>query len=194
MTSRTRKQQKAVIWQSLLIRSQAGNRKDYHQFLREVTPYIKGILSQTLPNTQSVHDVSQEVLLSIHRALPSYDPDRPVLPWINAIIRYRQLDFLRKWMKTQKAEIYDNELFDVICETFPTPIANKDLAIDDELDKAISKLPKKQQLSLRLLKIEGLTVKEASAKTGMSESAIKVSAHRAYKTLRKNLDPKWRSS
>jgi RNA polymerase sigma-70 factor (ECF subfamily) len=35
---------------------------------------------------------------------------------------------------------------------------------------------------------EGYTAKEVAEKTGMTESAVKVSAHRAYKILRERLE------
>jgi RNA polymerase sigma-70 factor (ECF subfamily) len=35
---------------------------------------------------------------------------------------------------------------------------------------------------------EGYTSKEVAEKMGMTESAVKVSAHRAYKVLRKKLE------
>jgi DNA-directed RNA polymerase specialized sigma24 family protein len=36
-----------------------------------------------------------------------------------------------------------------------------------------------------MLKVEGFSVTEISRKTGLSESSVKVTAHRGYKTLRK---------
>ena len=55
----------------------------------------------------------------------------------------------------------------------------------EKLDRALEKLPIKQRNIIQLLKLEGFTVKEIAKKTGMSESSIKVSAHRGYKNLRK---------
>ena len=38
---------------------------------------------------------------------------------------------------------------------------------------------------IELLKVQGLSVKEVSAHTGMSESSVKVTAFRGYETIRR---------
>jgi RNA polymerase sigma-70 factor, ECF subfamily len=69
----------------------------------------------------------------------------------------------------------------------PVQIDPEECSIRDDLENAINGLPKSQKIAVTLLKIDGLSVKEAAAKTGTSESAIKTNAHRAYKNLRKKL-------
>ena len=51
----------------------------------------------------------------------------------------------------------------------------------------MDKLPNKQKEAFVLMKVDGLSVAETAANTGMSESAVKVSVHRAKKTLKKKL-------
>ena len=52
------------------------------------------------------------------------------------------------------------------------------------LHLAIGKLPKRQRTALELLKLHEMSLKQASAASGMSIDALKVSAHRAIKALR----------
>jgi RNA polymerase sigma-70 factor (ECF subfamily) len=51
----------------------------------------------------------------------------------------------------------------------------------------VQRLPEKQALILQLMHQEGYTAKEVAEKIGMTESAVKVAAHRAYKILRERL-------
>jgi RNA polymerase sigma-70 factor (ECF subfamily) len=44
-------------------------------------------------------------------------------------------------------------------------------------------LPEAQQQAIALIKLEGLTVAEASQRTGVSVSALKVQVHRGLKRL-----------
>jgi RNA polymerase sigma-70 factor, ECF subfamily len=44
-------------------------------------------------------------------------------------------------------------------------------------------LPQAQRQAILLIKVEGLSVAEASAKTGVSVSALKVQVHRGLKRL-----------
>ncbi len=55
------------------------------------------------------------------------------------------------------------------------------------LHKAIETLPKQQKAVLQTMLKDDLTVTEAGQQLGMGVSAVKVNAHRAYKTLRSKL-------
>ena len=55
------------------------------------------------------------------------------------------------------------------------------------IEEAMSSLPEKQRVIVELMKIEGYTAKEVAKKLDMSESAVKVSAHRTYKLLKEKL-------
>ena len=56
------------------------------------------------------------------------------------------------------------------------------------LQHAIAGLPPGQRSALELLKFREMSLKQASALSGMSIGALKVSVHRATKTLRGSLD------
>jgi RNA polymerase sigma-70 factor (ECF subfamily) len=69
--------------------------------------------------------------------------------------------------------------------------AEQIIACDDEIasessldvDHLLQRLPPKFRTAIRHVKLEGLSVTEAAAQTGMSESAIKVNVHRGMKAL-----------
>jgi RNA polymerase sigma-70 factor (ECF subfamily) len=52
---------------------------------------------------------------------------------------------------------------------------------------ALDRLPAGQREAVRLTKIKGLSLKEASAASGMSIAALKVATHRAVRRLRQIL-------
>jgi RNA polymerase sigma-70 factor (ECF subfamily) len=56
------------------------------------------------------------------------------------------------------------------------------------LREAVDELPPGQRDAIRLLKLKGLSLKEAAAASGMSIAALKVATHRALKSLRKLLE------
>jgi RNA polymerase sigma-70 factor (ECF subfamily) len=53
-----------------------------------------------------------------------------------------------------------------------------------ELQEAIGALPAGQRQAVLLLKLRGLSLKEAALESGMSIAALKVASHRALRTLR----------
>jgi RNA polymerase sigma-70 factor (ECF subfamily) len=59
----------------------------------------------------------------------------------------------------------------------------------EALRRADEKLPKGQRTALEFLKLREMSLKEAAATSGMSVTALKVSAHRAIKALRGVLSP-----
>lgn len=169
---------------ALMQKSQAGDTQAYNQFLEEISRLLSRFLAKRMTEAD-IEDVLQEILISIHKARHTYDGKRPVLPWVMAIARFRFTDYLRQHYASMLHATVDladieNMLVDV---TFQE---DSHESINDMLDV----LPDKQKKILTLMHVEGYTAKEVGTQFGMSESAIKVAAHRAYKVIRK----KWRNS
>jgi RNA polymerase sigma-70 factor (ECF subfamily) len=59
--------------------------------------------------------------------------------------------------------------------------------IRETLARAVSRLPRVQREVVSLLKYEDLSVREVAIRLGMSEGAVKVTAHRGYRVLRKTV-------
>jgi RNA polymerase sigma-70 factor (ECF subfamily) len=55
------------------------------------------------------------------------------------------------------------------------------------LREAIDKLPPGQRQAVLLLKLRGLSLREAASESGMSAAALKVASHRGLKALRATL-------
>jgi RNA polymerase sigma-70 factor (ECF subfamily) len=71
--------------------------------------------------------------------------------------------------------------------TFADAQANNAIGDRDaerQLQELLSHLPEAQRQALQLLKLRELSLAEASEQTGMSIGALKVSVHRAIKSLR----------
>ena len=74
--------------------------------------------------------------------------------------------------------------------TFQAPAANsreETFGDPDALAQAIQALPPGQRQAVELLKLRELSLKEASALTGMSIGALKIATHRAIASLRRAL-------
>jgi RNA polymerase sigma-70 factor (ECF subfamily) len=53
--------------------------------------------------------------------------------------------------------------------------------------QAIDRLPPGQRQAVELMKLKGLSLKEAAAESGLSVAALKVATHRAIASLRRAL-------
>ena len=60
-------------------------------------------------------------------------------------------------------------------------------ALSDTLAHAVAGLPRVQREVVSLLKYEDLSVREVARRLGMSEAAVKTTAHRGYKMLRRTV-------
>lgn len=172
-----------------LMRSvQAGDRSAYAELLRDVTPLLRRMVRrrQSFPmQAQDVEDLVQDILLSLHAARGTYDPARPFLPWLAAIVRNRMADAARRAVRRR-----DELTVAQLPETFSPDAANtmEDVYGDPEaLRHAIATLPGGQRHAVDLLKLRELSLSEASAVSGMTVGALKVAVHRGIRTLRMKL-------
>lgn len=163
--------------------AQAGDQRVYAELLTEMTRIIRAYLQRKVSSSGDLEDVVQEVLVSVHRARHTYDGSRPLKPWVLAIATYRFNDYLRKYYRKSDHEVTD---YDSLAYQLAENVTGD--GDDNELVyKALEALPERQREVVYLLKIEGYSVKEVSEQVGMSVSAVKVTAHRAYKRLKKEL-------
>jgi RNA polymerase sigma-70 factor, ECF subfamily len=175
----------ATNLETLMRQSLQGDKQAYAELLRETARMLRPYLSQRLSFDSEVEDVLQEILISVHKARHTYDGERPYKPWVYAIARFRLQDYLRTHYADQLRHAVDiadveNNLHDDVTET---GISYE--SISGEVEKL---LPEKQATILQLMHHDGYTAKETAEKLGMTESAVKVAAHRAYKVLREKLE------
>ena len=174
---------KGARWAELMILAQNADAGAYRLLLQELVPYLGAFLRKKFGSVSYLDDLVQEIMIGIHKARHTYQPDRPFLPWLHAIIRYKSIDLMRTRLRRESREVLNGEAIDQESETFWAAETNTDLG--DRVLLAVAALPLKQRTTVEMLKVEGLSVKEVANRTGWSESAIKVTAHRAYEALRR---------
>ena len=172
----------------LMARAQQGDHDAYVTLLRAITPQLRQLVRRKrgFLGESDVEDVVQEVLLSIHAVRATYDPRRPFMPWVAAIVRHRLADAARQHLRQGAHEMVVDDL-DV---TFPATSAKSQeetFGDPEALTQAIQALPPGQRQAVELLKLRELSLKEASAVTGSSIGALKIATHRAMASLRRAL-------
>jgi RNA polymerase sigma-70 factor, ECF subfamily len=164
---------------SLLVAALDGDSAAYQGFLLAVSQHIRAYVRRRLERMQDdVEDIVQEVLIAVHNGRHTYSPDQPLTAWIYAIARYRMIDHLRRWYAHERAHVP----LDDMSEMFSDADENASLAKRD-ITVLLNELPDRQRLPIMHVKLQGLSVAEAAAAIGMSESAVKVGIHRGLKAL-----------
>lgn len=172
-------------WSGLMAAAQQGDAGAYRDLLEEIMPVVRGMVRSRVYDRMAAEDVVQNVLLSVHRARHTYQPERPFKPWLTAIARNAIVDSFRGSGRRRDREI-EVELIDAFAS--PLDEAHPDeRSVSPELMAAVERLPDKLREAVVLVQIEGLTVAEAAARAGVTPGALKVRAHRGYKALRQDL-------
>ena len=172
-------------WSFAMARAQEGDRDAYRRLLEGIAPFLRFLARRRLGGGSEVEDTVQDILLTVHSVRHTYDPARPFGPWLVAIAERRAVDALRR---RGRAEAREAPL-EPAEETFADPAANLPEAAAEgrALREAVERLPPAQREAIRLLKLNEMSLKEASAATGMSVVALKVATHRGLASLRKLL-------
>ena len=167
---------------SLMAKAQKGDEAAYAKLLTAAGKLVEAFLRRRLNSPQAVEDLVQDILLNVHRARHSFDPTLKFEPWLMAISRNRMNDFLRSMKRKLETLVDEDKWVDRQAESEISQIEI------EAFEKAMSKLTPDQKNIVTLLKLEGMSLKEAAAEMNMSESAVKVAAHRGYKALFKELE------
>ncbi|TRZ56818.1 MAG: sigma-70 family RNA polymerase sigma factor [Rhodocyclaceae bacterium] len=170
--------------EGLMRKSLEGDKVAYGELLRETGRLLRPFLARRLSFESEAEDVLQEILISIHKARHTYDGKRAYKPWMYAIAKFRLNDYLRVHYADHLRHAEDiSDLENILHEDVTEPAISY-----ESISGEVLKLPEKQATILQLMHQEGYTSKEVAAKLGMTESAVKVAAHRAYKVLRQKLE------
>ena len=167
---------------ALMRMAQAGDQDAYASLLVLLTSITRKFARARLGAVPWIDDVVQETLLTVHRALHTYDPRRPLGPWFYAIASTRLIDAVRRERRITRRELSRESDFDVV----EPPAGDQD--IDAEaIRAAVRSLPERQRDVIEGLKFRDESVREVASRTNMTMSAVKVTAHRGYQALRKML-------
>src|SRR5262245_2409815 len=92
---------------ALMELAQDGDRLAYASLLNEVIPIVKRILQSRMSFLSSAdrQDIAQDILLSLHAARSTYDPERPFTPWLMTIIHNRTVDHARRYSRRSANEV-----------------------------------------------------------------------------------------
>jgi len=174
---------------ALLMRAtQEGDREAYARLLHELIPLLRRVVhrQRAFLKPQDAEDLVQDILLSLHEARRSYDPNRPFLPWLMAIVRNRMADGVRRYISRSVHEVVVDRLPETFSDADPNTIDGS-YGDPEALRRAVKALPEGQQRAIELLKLRELSLKEAAAHSGASIAALKVSVHRGVTALRRML-------
>lgn len=170
-----------AAWPGLMARAQAGDRGAYNQVLKAMIPAIRALVRRNIADEVLAEDVVQDVLLCIHRVRHTYDPARPILPWVAAIAQARAIDALRR--RGRRREIADEPA--MLAQADPAAVERvEQRAAQRDLDGLLNHLPGRQRQVVEMVRLREMSLIDAAATSRLSVGAVKALLHRAFLTLR----------
>ena len=153
----------------------AGDGGAYRMLLAGLTRHLRGYYARRL-DSGAAEDAVQETLIAIHTRRATYDPALPFTAWVYGIARYKLIDEYRRHRR--RATVPLDEASDLFGQDeAEAAIARRDVT------KLLDKLPPAKRQLVKDIKLDGVSIADAAARTGLSESAVKVTVHRAIKAL-----------
>lgn len=174
------------LFGELMKEAQGGNSTSYETLLSEVYMFLESYLNSKVYNKSQVDDVIQEIILAMHNSRHTFDCSKSFMSWLLAIAHYKVSDHLRFQFK-QKTQELEDSILDDSSDALSALIENQNIQL---LHQAIDELDQKPRQIIKLLKIEGFKISEVASKLNLSESNVKVIAHRAYQGLELKLRSK----
>jgi RNA polymerase sigma-70 factor (ECF subfamily) len=163
----------------LWLAAQSGDEKAYAESLLLMAGQLRAYFRRRMPFlANDAEDLVQETLLAVHLQRGTYDANYPVTAWLLAIARYKLVDL---WRRRGRRENLHNDVDDL--DALPVAEEQDDMHAARDLSLLLQALPAPQRQAIELTKLEGLSIAEASNRTGLPESSIKVLVHRGLKRL-----------
>lgn len=165
-------------WNALMAAAQGGDDRAYERLMGEVSQWLSRYFHTRLPPA-AAEDATQEALLAIHLHKQQYDTSDPMRPWLKTIARFKWIDQLRGHLRS------------------PESLEDRDVAVEDHgamtrasilLERLLAETKPAQAQVIRLVKLRGASVEEASRISGQSPSLVKVNIHRGLKRIGRALD------
>lgn len=153
-------------------------------------PLVIKIVRSHLPRRVQEEDLAQEVFMKMFARLDQYQGAVPLTHWVSRIAVTTCIDHLRAQQRRPEfrwADLSENEVavLDQATSAEGGIAPDNALAARELVDKLLSQLRPEDQLVIRLMDLEQLSVAEVSQRTGWNGALVKVRAFRARRKLRK---------
>ncbi|MBS7803330.1 sigma-70 family RNA polymerase sigma factor [Rhizobiales bacterium TNE-4] len=157
-----------------------GDQEAYRNFLSALLPVLRQTalrsLSRAGASVADSEDVVQEIMLAIHLRRHTWDESTTIMPWVYGIARHKMIDVLRR--RGRRFEVP----LDGFEEIVEAPAAAEALS-ERDIIRFLGRLGNGQRKVVLAVSVEGLSIRDAAKRLGITEGAARVTLHRGLKTL-----------
>jgi RNA polymerase sigma-70 factor (ECF subfamily) len=176
---------------NLIRRVQARDEIAFREIVDRYQTKVFSIIFGILHNRNDAEDIAQQVFAKIYFSIGSFDSRSTLLTWIYRIAVNECYDYLRK--RRVRKLVYESDFSAEEVQRMetsatmvdPTPTMDSRLAQRDLVVKLLAKVSEQDRSLIVLKEVEGHSVEELSAITGLNENTIKVKLFRTRQKLLK---------
>ena len=148
-----------------------------HDYQRPLYNHIRNIVL----NHDDADDVLQNTFIKVFRYLKDFKGDSKLFSWMYRIATNEAITFINQ--KAKKNGITSEALQEKMVNNLKADVYFDGNEIQIKLQKAIARLPEKQQLVFKMKYFEELKYEDMSEILGTSVGALKASYHHAVKKI-----------
>src|ERR1700678_1894486 len=174
---------------ALVRRVQARDEIAFREIVERYQAKVFSIIYGILRNHNDAEDIAQQVFAKIYFSIQSFDFRSSLLTWIYKITVNECYDYLRK--KRVRKLVYESDFSEedaVRMEASdpaidPAVPVDRKLAQQDLVMKLLDRVSEEDRSLILLKEVEGHSVEELAAMTGLNENTIKVKLFRTRQKL-----------
>ena len=162
--------------------------RDPDAFAALVRPHMARLYRYALRmcgDPDAASDIAQDALLRAFERIASYDPARPVLPWLITLVRHAFVDRVRSFDPLRGADEAEGE----------GPLPSRSDPVDqashaetaNAIEGALKELPVDQRSCVVLYHVEGRSLEEISESEGVPIGTVKSRLFRGRQALAERL-------
>jgi RNA polymerase sigma-70 factor, ECF subfamily len=162
----------------------AGQIEAFDGLYTALSGRLRGYLLSQCRDPALADDLLQDCFLQMHRSRRTYEPGRPVTPWVFAIARHVLL--MKRRSTGRRLRFEERLAADVATGDAPRDDL-KTLVERDEVRRALDRVPADQREALLLHHVQGWSFAEIAARLGIRVNAAKTRAFRGMKKMKGHL-------
>jgi RNA polymerase sigma-70 factor, ECF subfamily len=145
---------------------------------------LRGYLLSLCRDVALADDLLQETFMQMHRSRRTYEPGRPVTPWVFAIARHVYL--MNRRSAGRRLRFEERVAADVRSSDVPRDDLRA-LADADQVRRALRGVPADQREALLMHHVHGWSFADIAARLGIRINAAKTRAFRGMRKMREQL-------
>jgi len=180
---------------------QAGDQAAVRELAVRFGPRIQQLAMRHMKNREDAEEVTQDVLLKVHRKIHAFRGDAALSSWIYRITFNTAMSRLRQ-NRAARAAAQERDRVEALLETGEQARTLAEPAdwswmpdehvmraqLREALAAAVAELPEIYRAPVVLRDIEGLTTEEASSRLKVKDQTLKSRLHRGRLMLREKLE------